>query len=169
MSKKTGLQTVGVDAEGCPQARLTVNRYHVAALGVLGSPCGHPGPLLCGPSCLAGGRVLGLRVRRWTERPGGDTREIQHTDEVPVLEVVAVQLVARLLRIHNIFIDNEGGALGVARNTLSNLAGFTSKQGASRDEARGVDIPDGSVLSEEVEQLLWGDVVAGRRSGCCVR
>jgi hypothetical protein len=90
---------------------------------------------------------------------------MQHTNKVPVLEVVAVQLVAGLLRIHNILIDNEGGALGVARNALSNLTVSKSKQGASRRQVSEVDIPDGSVLPEEVEQLLWSDVVAGPGSG----
>lgn len=45
----------------------------------------------------------------------------QHTDKVTVLEVVTIQLVARLLCIHYVFIDNEGSALGIAGNTLSNL------------------------------------------------
>lgn len=65
----------------------------------------------------------------------------KHTNEITVLKVVAVQFVAGLLRIHNIFVDNEGGALGVARNALADLA-------------------NGPVLAEEIEQLLRSDVVA---------
>lgn len=44
------------------------------------------------------------------------------TDQVSALEVVAVQLVAGLLRVHDIFIDDESSALRVGRNALSNLA-----------------------------------------------
>lgn len=44
------------------------------------------------------------------------------TNKIAVLEVEAVQLVAGLLRIHDILVYDEGGALGVVRNTLSDLA-----------------------------------------------
>lgn len=58
----------------------------------------------------------------------------RHTDEVATLEVEAVQLVARLLRIHDVFIDDEGGALGVAGNALADLtveaSAFTSESRA---------------------------------------
>jgi hypothetical protein len=46
----------------------------------------------------------------------------RRTNEVSILEVEAVQLVASLLRVGYVFIDNEGGALGVVGDTLSNLA-----------------------------------------------
>lgn len=98
-SKKTGLQTSGVDSEGCLQARLTVNRSRVAASGVLDSPCGRPSPLLCGSSSRADGIVLHGRVRQVNEDSGQTATRSQHTNEVTILEVVAVQLVAGLLRI----------------------------------------------------------------------
>lgn len=44
------------------------------------------------------------------------------TDKVTALEVEAVQLVARLLRIHDVFIDNESSALCVGCNALADLA-----------------------------------------------
>lgn len=44
------------------------------------------------------------------------------TDKVATLEVEAVQLVARLLRIHDVFIDDEGSSLCVGRNALADLA-----------------------------------------------
>ena len=44
------------------------------------------------------------------------------TDKVAVLEVEAVELVAGLLRIHYVFIDNESSALGIGRNALADLA-----------------------------------------------
>ena len=48
------------------------------------------------------------------------------TDEVSVLEVEAVQLVASRLGIHYVFIDDEGRALAVVRDTLANLAAAVS-------------------------------------------
>jgi hypothetical protein len=55
----------------------------------------------------------------------------EHTNKVTVLEVVTIQLVARLLRVHHVLIDDEGGALGIAGNALPNLAIFPCKQEAS--------------------------------------
>jgi len=45
------------------------------------------------------------------------------------LEVEAVQLVASLLCIHHVFIDDEGGAFGVGRDALSNLSVKASEGG----------------------------------------
>jgi hypothetical protein len=45
-----------------------------------------------------------------------------HTDEISVLEVEAIQLVASRLGIHYIFIDNECCALSVVGDALTNLA-----------------------------------------------
>lgn len=45
------------------------------------------------------------------------------TDEIAVLEVEPVQLVAGLLRVHDILVDDEGGAFGVVRDALADLAG----------------------------------------------
>jgi hypothetical protein len=51
------------------------------------------------------------------------------TDKIAVLEVEAVQLVARLLRIHHVLIDNEGRALGVVGDPLTDLTvGFVSNK-----------------------------------------
>jgi hypothetical protein len=53
------------------------------------------------------------------------TRDVEigrHTDEVSILEVEAVELVASRLGIHYIFIDNECSALGVVGDALANLA-----------------------------------------------
>jgi hypothetical protein len=46
----------------------------------------------------------------------------KHTNKVTVLEVEAVQLVASLLRIHHVFIDDERGAFGIRGDTLADLA-----------------------------------------------
>ena len=45
----------------------------------------------------------------------------RYTNEIAVLEVESVQLIARLLRIHHVLIDNECCALGVVGNSLANL------------------------------------------------
>jgi len=47
---------------------------------------------------------------------------VQLTDEVAVLEVEAVELIAGLLGIHHVFIDDEGSALGVRGDALTDLA-----------------------------------------------
>lgn len=60
-------------------------------------------------------------------------------DEIAVLEVEAVQLVAGALGVEYIFIDNVGGAFGVGGDALADLA--------YRPE-----------FAEEFEQLFGGDV-----------
>jgi hypothetical protein len=85
---------------------------------------------------------------------------VRHTDKVTILEVEAVQLVARLLRIHHILIDNECRALGVVGNALADLARY--RQYAATSHAFS-NLPDWTKLAEEVEELLRGDVVAAAR------
>ena len=48
--------------------------------------------------------------------------EYYRTNEVAVLKVEPVQLVARLLRIHYVLIDHERCAFGIRRDALPNLA-----------------------------------------------
>ena len=82
-----------------------------------------------------------------------------HTDKVAVLEVEAVELVAGLLRVHYVFIDDEGGALGVGGNALSHLAGAWlasvpshTRRGAPWDKAyrMGPNLPKSSKRSSGV-------------------
>lgn len=56
------------------------------------------------------------------------------------MEIEAVELVAGLLGVGYVFIDNEGSTLGVVGDTLSNLANWAK-------------------FSEKVEQLFRSDVV----------
>ena len=42
-------------------------------------------------------------------------------DEIAILEVEAIQLVAGGFGVHDILVDDEGGALCVVRNALANL------------------------------------------------
>jgi len=44
------------------------------------------------------------------------------TNEISVLEVEAIQLVAGLFCIHNILVNDERGAFGVVGDTLADLA-----------------------------------------------
>lgn len=48
--------------------------------------------------------------------------KVRHTDEIAILEVESVQFVAGLLGVHDIFVDNESGALGSVGNSLADLA-----------------------------------------------
>ena len=57
--------------------------------------------------------------------------------EVAVLEVEAVQLIAGAFRVHDIFVDDEGGALGVACNALADLTGRFVSYTKSRDWGEG--------------------------------
>ena len=65
---------------------------------------------------LLASRSYDCLVRRQAERP------CRRTNEVSILEVEAVQFVTGLLCIHNILVDDEGGALGVVCDSLSDLA-----------------------------------------------
>ena len=80
----------------------------------------------------------------------------RRTDEITVLEVEAVQLVARLLGIHYVFIDNECRSFGIIRNSLTDLTRWS----VCCMVLGVMNIPNWTKLSEEVEELLWCDVVA---------
>lgn len=64
-------------------------------------------------------------------------------DEVAILEVEAIQLVARGFGVHDIFVDDESGALCVVRNALADLPyraepGGRKSARACSDSAHGV-------------------------------
>jgi hypothetical protein len=87
------------------------------------------------------------------------------TDEVSVLEVEAVQLVASRLCVHYIFIDDEGCALGVVGDSLADLAMLESVTWSDcRDQDapahEGDDVPHWPELAKEIEEFLWSDVEA---------
>lgn len=54
-----------------------------------------------------------------------DLPESQRTDQISVLKVKAVKLVAGLLRIHYILVDHESRSLGRIRDSLADLAAVT--------------------------------------------
>jgi hypothetical protein len=68
-------------------------------------------------------------------------KRLLRTNEVSVLEVEAVELVASRLCVHYVFIDDEGGALGVVGDALANLAVL---QSATRSDCREQDAPAGA-------------------------
>lgn len=58
-------------------------------------------------------------------------------DKVAILEVEAIQLIAGGFGVHDIFVDDEGGALGIARDALADLpygaeSGALSQRASSR-------------------------------------
>lgn len=61
-------------------------------------------------------------LERGFGRGGFEYGRVLRTDQVSALEVEAVQLVAGLLRIHDILVDDESGALGVGGNALADLS-----------------------------------------------
>lgn len=68
-----------------------------------------------------------------------------------------------MLGIHYIFIDHEGGALGVVRNALSNLAIAYISLFRQSTQVVAVDgVPDRAKFAEEVEQILRSYVVASQ-------
>lgn len=93
-------------------------------------------------------------------------KRLPRTDEIPVLEVETVKLVASRLCVHYVFIDDEGCALGVVGDALANLAmlkSVTWSDGEGQDAPahEGDDVPHWAELAKEVEEFLWGDVEAG--------
>jgi len=107
----------------------------------------------------------------------GARNGVGRTDEVAILEVEAVQLIASLLGIHDIFVYDESSALGGVGDALTDLAGWVSvtvqpAMSAQRfasalrskrllnDCLGSIDVPDGTELSKEVEELLGRYVVA---------
>lgn len=99
--------------------------------------------------------------RRWSTCIGPSAL----TDKITVLEVEAVQLVACLLCIHDVVIDNKGSALGIGGNALADLAimGVSSEidpRGAGVFSRSKGGVPNRPVLAEELKELLRSDVVA---------
>jgi len=57
---------------------------------------------------------------------GGAREVVRRTDEVAVLKIEAVQLIAGLLGVHDIFEDDEGGTLGGVGDALADLTTWSS-------------------------------------------
>lgn len=78
------------------------------------------------------------------------------------MEVKAVQLVAGLFRIHDIFKDDESGSLGVVRDALADLAKATLVSDVILSAATviPIDLPHWPKLAKQLKQLFWRYVVA---------
>lgn len=91
--------------------------------------------------------------------------------EVAVLEVEAVQLVAGTLCIHDIFVDDESGSLGICRDSLADLTEKKLVLALSRvvrraaAEASGVEdgiafVPDRPKFAKKIEEFLTTEGVS---------
>ena len=97
----------------------------------------------------------------------------RHTDKVAILEVETIQLVTSLFGIHNILIYNESCPLCIAADSLTDLTFRCISQGDHTRRSKQAscialahstdgesDIPYGSKLAKEIEELLRCDIVA---------
>lgn len=161
MNKTTGLQTVGIDEEGCPQARLTVNRCRAASWCVRDSPCGPRGPLLSWPSCRAGGRALGSELAAARRRMDGKTRETyrQGNGSESCSRSACRTPTWHPGRLHR----RRRRCPWCCSQCPVEPVYIGSQRGRTRWRGRRAQegIPDRSVLPEQVEQLLGSYVVAG--------
>lgn len=81
-------------------------------------------------------------------------------DEIAVLEVEAVQLVAGALGVEYIFIDNVGGAFGIGGDALADSAGWIIEVSTWMAEfsEKANALAYWPEFPEEFEQLFGGDV-----------
>jgi len=84
------------------------------------------------------------------------------TNEIAILEVETIQLIARLLGIHHVLVDDIGGSFGLIGNALADLAVHMVSIWILRSCGARVEgvLPDGTEFAKQIEQLLWSDVVA---------
>lgn len=76
------------------------------------------------------------------------------------MEVEAVQLVASLLGVHDIFEDDEGGAFGVVGDALADLAAAHVSQWSRAISVKWrANLPHGTEFAKQLEELFGRDVV----------
>lgn len=80
-------------------------------------------------------------------------------DEVAVLEIEAVELVAGLFGVYNILVDNECGALCVVGDALTDLTDSWSAQCRARVGKREWHSPNRTKLAKELKEVVGTDVV----------
>ena len=84
-------------------------------------------------------------------------------DQVAILKVEPVQFIARGLGVHDIFVDDECGALSVGRDALADLpVVFVSPEPCDRSWSRDMakHLPERAEFAEEIEEFFGGYVVA---------
>lgn len=102
-------------------------QFHVLVSTFQDSLVAPPNPLSTWPSSRAGDIIL-RRSRQGQHNHSTLGSEIERdqdhlvlTDEIPILEIEAVQLIACLLRVHDILVDHKCRALGVGCYPLTYL------------------------------------------------
>lgn len=87
------------------------------------------------------------------------------TDKIPILEIESIQLITSLLCVHDILVDHERCALGVACYALaylpkfSPLAFFVTRSWNELGK-RERNVPYGSEFTKQIEEIICRDVVA---------
>ena len=89
---------------------------------------------------------------------------VQH-DQISVHEVEPVELVAGLLGVDDVVVDNERGALGRGGGASADLPDG-AELAKEVEEGRRVDVV-GKVLDEEDAVGFGGELLAGRHRGEC--
>lgn len=92
-------------------------------------------------------------------------REVR-TDQVSVLEIEAIELIACLLGVMYVLVDHKRRTLRVVRDTLADLPGGENQDVSKRlvkatDKTRML-LPNRPKFAKEVKQLLRGYVVASK-------
>jgi hypothetical protein len=88
-------------------------------------------------------------------------RGVRRANEISILEVEAVQLIASLFGVHHVLIDNECRSLRVVGDSLADLSvELVSIILADVLEDVGWIVPNGTKFAKEVEQLLDCYVIA---------
>lgn len=83
------------------------------------------------------------------------------THEISILKVESIELIARLLCICNIFVNNKHRTFGVVGCALADLPDLVSRPLATRFKH---DMPNRTKLSEEVEKLISSNVITNSMS-----
>lgn len=80
-------------------------------------------------------------------------------NEVAVLEIESVELVAGLFGVYHILVDNECGALCVVGDALADLANSSLAQCRATVGEKSQYSPDRTELAKELEEIVGTDVV----------
>lgn len=133
------------------------------------SPVFPRGPLLNGASFPAGDTTLHT-ISQLLNSPTDSTSFVIRTDQVSVLKIEAIELIACLLGVVNVLVDHECCALRVVGDTLANLPTNPKKiklicqrRDSRCNERTQMTVPDRPKLAKEVKELLCRYVVASER------
>lgn len=96
------------------------------------------------------------------------------TNQVSVLEVEAIELIACLLGVVHVLVDNKRCTLRVVRDALANLPARKRREECQQTNDRHhspiwVFLPNRTELAEKVKQLLCGHVVASGAKSATLR